>query len=60
MFVKTFTHMQGADAQVVTQSAAASDIDLIMPLSTPDIFKATLAFKDDRKELTRPKYSLKE
>lgn len=58
MKIKVFTFMQGPDAQVVTQSADDSGIDLIMPFSTPQIMQATLRYKEDRKELNKPKYAL--
>lgn len=58
MFLKSFTHMQGPDAQVVTQSAKRSGIDLLMPLATKEVMEATLRFKDDRMELHHPKYCL--
>lgn len=57
MYLKVFTHMQGSDAQVVTQSCRGEG-DLIMPFSTKDIIKAALQFKDNETETKHPKYAL--
>jgi asparagine synthetase B (glutamine-hydrolysing) len=59
MYLKLFTHIQGSDSQVVIQSAKFWNIKLLMPFSTSDILFATLKYKDDCKEMIKPKYILR-
>lgn len=55
MYLKSYTHMQGSDAQVVTGNRG---VDIIMPLATSKVMEATLKYKDNSIELNHPKYAL--
>ena len=59
MYLKLFSYVQGSDNQIVIQSAKHWGVQLVMPFTNSDLVKATLKYKDDRKELHKPKYVLK-
>ena len=59
MYLKLFSYVQGSDNQIVIQSAKHWEVQLVMPFTNSDLVQATLKYKDDRKELHKPKYVLK-
>ena len=59
MYLKLFSFVQGSDNQIVIQSAKHWGVQLVMPFTNSDLVQATLKYKDDRKELHKPKYVLK-
>lgn len=61
MFCKIFFFIQGPDSMVVVQSAKSHNISLlVLPFATHGALEATLQYKDDRYELTHPKYCIRE
>ena len=61
MFFKIYFFIQGPDSMVVVQSAKIYNISLlVLPFATHGTLKATLQYKDDRYELTHPKYCIRE
>lgn len=59
MYLKLYTHIQASDTQIVTQSARYNGVDVLLPFSSMAVMEAALRYKDDRIELYRPKYALR-
>jgi len=61
MYLKIFTHLQGADNQVVYASAGKAGIEYItLPYTSPEFIYRTIRYKDKGKELLHPKYFVRQ
>ena len=57
MYLKCYCYLQGSDNQVVIRGARAAGLPrVILPYCSYGFMAATIAAKDDRRELWRPKY----
>ena len=56
MYVKLLSFSQGADNQVVVNSARHYGLEVIMPFATSEIIYNTIRYKDESLEIKNPKY----
>ena len=58
MYTKILSFSQGSDNQVVVNSSKYYGLKTIMPFATPKIIYETIRFKDEKKEINKPKYAV--
>ncbi len=56
MYTKILSFSQGSDNQVVVNSSKYYGLNTVMPFATPKIIYATVTNKDEKEEITNPKY----
>ncbi len=60
MYLKLYGFLQGADNQVVFESARHAGIfNVVMPYMSPGFIYGTIRHKDNTKELLQPKYVIR-
>ncbi len=59
-WLKVFSFIQGSDTQVVVQSTGRCGLELLLPFTQLCIVEATLRYKEEHRELYKPKYVLKQ
>ncbi|MBA6151931.1 tRNA lysidine(34) synthetase [Gelidibacter maritimus] len=56
MYTKTYTFLQGSTQQVIHNSCRFHKLKYIMPFASPGVIYATMKYRNDKLEITQPKY----